>query len=187
MPGKDRGAGPPGSPLTDDHGPLPNSSSRSAVDGNRLAPISGTTTAYKRVVDLLRGMGKKVRPGVGQTMAQCPSHDDREASLAIYSKPGKVKLVCFAGCHEELDILPALGLSWPDKYDDPRGWRNRSGWRPDPAIKARSEARRSMGLVERAVDDLLQLPDLGERLCRGIAWARPELYTADRLAGDDHD
>jgi hypothetical protein len=125
---------------------------------------------YDLIVDRLRGMGKKVRAG-NPTMAQCPvlGHDDREASLAIYRKPGRVKLVCFAGCHEELDILPALGLGWPDKYDDPRGWANRSNWRPDPAIKARSEARRDMNLAQRAVDDLLHLPDLGERLCRDIA------------------
>jgi hypothetical protein len=125
--------------------------------------------AYERIVDRLIGMGKKVRPGA-PAMARCPSHDDREASLAIYRRPAKVKLVCFAGCHEELDVLPALGLEWPDKYDDPGGWVNRSGWKPDPAIKARQLARRDMTLVERAVDDLLQLPDIGERLCRGIAW-----------------
>jgi len=33
---------------------------------------------------------------------------------------------------------------------------------------------------QRAVDDLLQLPDLGERLCLGNASIRPELYTWER-------
>jgi hypothetical protein len=154
-----------------------------------ISRLHDTTSAYDRVVDRLRAVGKKVRPGVGQTMARCPSHDDREASLAIYRKPGKVKLVCFAGCHEELDILPALGLDWRDKYDDPSS--RSTSWRPDPAIKARAEARRDMTLVQRAVDDLLHLPDLGERLCRGIAWHRPELYIAERwgldISGDDHE
>jgi hypothetical protein len=129
-------------------------------------PISGTATAYERIVDLLQ----KFRDHGSYATALCPSHDDREASLAIYRKPGKIKLVCFGGCHEELDILPALGLSWLDKYDDAGGWVNRSSWRPDPAVKARSEARRDRTLIERATDDLLHLPDLGERLCRGIAW-----------------
>jgi hypothetical protein len=30
--------------------------------------------------------------------------------------------------------------------------------------------------TQRAIDDLLQLPDIGERLCLGIARIRPELY-----------
>jgi hypothetical protein len=110
------------------------------------------------------------RVGGGQTMAQCPRHEDREASLAIYCKPGKIKLVCFAGCDEELDVLPALGLDWPDKYDNPRGWADRTSWRPDPTVRARTEARRDMGPVQRAVDDLLHLPDIGERISRSIIW-----------------
>jgi hypothetical protein len=127
-------------------------------------------SAYERILDTLAQHGSRYRAGANQTMAQCPAHEDREASLAIYRKPGKIKLVCFAGCDEELDILPALELDWPDKYDDPEGWRSRTDWRPDPAVQARIEARRKMGPVERALDDLLRLPDLGERLCRGIAW-----------------
>jgi hypothetical protein len=31
-----------------------------------------------------------------------------------------------------------------------------------------------------ALDRLLELPDLGERLCRSIAVVRPELYIAER-------
>jgi hypothetical protein len=127
-------------------------------------------SAYERILEALDQHGSRYREGANQTMAQCPAHEDREASLAIYRKPGKIKLVCFAGCDEELDILPKLELDWPDKYDDPRGWANRTGYRPDPAIQARIDARGKMNLIERAVDDLLHLPDLGERLCRGIAW-----------------
>jgi hypothetical protein len=33
---------------------------------------------------------------------------------------------------------------------------------------------------QRALDGLLQLPDLGERLCLGIARIRPELYIWER-------
>jgi hypothetical protein len=43
-----------------------------------------------------------------------------------------------------------------------------------------SKARRNMTPSQRAVDDLLQLPDLGERLCLGNARIRPELYTWER-------
>jgi hypothetical protein len=127
-------------------------------------------TAYERILALLAQHGSRYREGDGQAVAQCPSHDDREASLGIYRKPGKVQLVCFAGCDAELDVLPALGLEWPDKYDEPDGWRNRPGYRPDPAVRARAERRRKMTLTQRALDDLLRLPDLGQRLCRAIAW-----------------
>jgi hypothetical protein len=146
--------------------------------GSRDGWRDAAGTAYDRIVDRLRSIGKRVRPGVGQTMAQCPSHDDREASLAIYRKPGKVKLVCFAGCHDELDILPALGLTLPDLWDNPR--ERRAPYRPDPDLQARIEARRNMTPVQRAVDDLLQLPDLGERISRSIVWHD----NAERLRGD---
>jgi hypothetical protein len=53
-------------------------------------------------------------------MAQCPSHNDRQASLAIYRKPRRIKIVCFTGCHNELDILPALGLTLRDLWDEPK-------------------------------------------------------------------
>jgi hypothetical protein len=70
-------------------------------------------------------------------------------------------------CNDALDILPALGLAVRDLFDKP-GAPN--GYQPNPAVQARIEARRNMNQVQRAVDDLLHLPDLGERLCRAIAW-----------------
>jgi hypothetical protein len=100
-------------------------------------------------------------------MAQCPSHDDRQASLAIYRKAGRIKIVCYAGCDDALDILPALGLSVRDLWDELSNALN--SYRPDPAVQARVEARRAMDPVQRAVDDLLHLPDIGERLARCIA------------------
>jgi hypothetical protein len=132
-------------------------------------------SAYERILDRLTEAGKRYRDGVGQTMSQCPSHEDREASLAIYRKSGKIKIKCFAGCDDVRDVLPALRLSLPDLWDESRG-------NPgiDPAVMARIEARRNMNLVQRAVDDLLHLPDIGQRLCLGIARIRPELYIAER-------
>ena len=41
-------------------------------------------------------------------------------------------------------------------------------------------ARRTMTPLEKQPDDLLQLPDLGERLCPAIARIRPELYIWER-------
>jgi hypothetical protein len=100
-------------------------------------------------------------------MAQCPAHEDREASLAIYRKPGRIKIVCYAGCDDALDILPALGLTLSDLWDAPHG--PRTPVQPDPELQARITARRSMTPIQRALDDLLHLPDLGERLCQCIA------------------
>jgi hypothetical protein len=127
-----------------------------------------TATAYERLLDRLRDQGKRHREGPGQTMAQCPSHDDRQASLAIYRKAGRIKIVCYAGCDDALDILPALGLGVRDLFDEPEHSANLR-LAPDPAVQARIQARRNMTPVERALDDLLHLPDFAERLCRCIA------------------
>jgi hypothetical protein len=130
--------------------------------------MSAATGAFDRLLDALRAQGKRYREGVSQTMAQCPAHEDREASLAIYRKPGRIKIVCYAGCDDALDILPALGLGVGDLFDEPRGSANLPTL-PDPAVQARIEARRNMTPVQRVLDDLLHLPDLGERLTRCIA------------------
>jgi hypothetical protein len=147
-----------------------------------MARCTMTATAYERVLDQLRNQGKRVRESGKEARAQCPSHDSRRATskpLAIYSKPDKAKVVCFVGCSDVLDVLPALGMTVADLYDDRRGG-SRTAHKPDPEIQARIEARRSMTPSQRALDDLLQLPDLGERLCLGIARIRPELYLWER-------
>ena len=73
-----------------------------------------------------------VRDYGSHAQAQCPSHEDRRPSLTIYRKPGRVKPVCYAGCDDELDILPALDLAWPDKYDEPRSKSSQLNLGPDP-------------------------------------------------------
>jgi hypothetical protein len=139
-----------------------------------------TATAYERIIEKLREQGKKVRQGTSYSVAQCPSYDHRQTSLTIYSKPGKAKVVCFAGCNDALDVLPALGMTVVDLYDDRRGKLRMTSYAPDPKIMARIGARRAMTPSQRALDDLLQLPDLGERLCLAIARIRPELYIWER-------
>jgi hypothetical protein len=136
-------------------------------------------TAFDRIIDRLRDQGKKVRQTGAHATAQCPSHDDRQASLAIYNKPGKTKVVCFAGCNDALDILPALDMDIAGLYDE-GGTGPRTAYKPDPELQARIEARRNMTPAQRALDDLLQRPDLGERLCLGNARTRPELYIWER-------
>jgi hypothetical protein len=152
-----------------------------------------TATAYERILDQLRDQGKKVLVGTKEARAQCPSHEsDKRHSkpLAIYDKrdKGRAKLVCFVGCNDVLDILPALGMTVADLFDERRSGP-RTAYRPDPQMQARTEARRSMTPPQRALDDLLQRPDFGERLCLDIARMRPELYIWEReqLASDAPD
>jgi DNA primase len=50
---------------------------------------------------------------VGSTwMAKCPAHDDRNPSLSINQKNGKILVKCFAGCEQQQVIaaLTVLGL-----------------------------------------------------------------------------
>ena len=51
--------------------------------------------------------------------AQCPAHEDREASLSISQGRDRALIKCHANC-AKLDILAALGLSWADLCDEPR-------------------------------------------------------------------
>jgi hypothetical protein len=79
--------------------------------------------------------------------------------------------VCFAGCSDVLDVLPALGMTVADLYDEKsNGVRTTVRTVPDPQIQARIATRRAMTPSQRALDDLLQLPDLGERISRSIIW-----------------
>jgi hypothetical protein len=148
-----------------------------------------TDTAYERIVDKLQEMDLRVRPGSRSATALCPSHDDRQPSLAVYDKDGKAKIKCFAGCDDALDILPALGMTVADLYDEKRSGKNS---RPSPEVLAwaeRAEARKGMSTSQKALDDLLQPADIGERLCLAIARNRPELYIWEReqLAGETND
>jgi hypothetical protein len=92
--------------------------------------LTATTNAYERIVDKLHELDLRVRTGYNSSVAQCPSHDDRQASFAVYDKGGKAKVVCFTGCDDELGVLPALGMTVADLYDSPRSGKRH---RPDPA------------------------------------------------------
>lgn len=51
--------------------------------------------------------------GHGEWMAQCPAHQDSNASLHLTDKGDVFLMHCFAGCRET-DILQQLGLTWRD-------------------------------------------------------------------------
>lgn len=62
----------------------------------------------------------KVRKNGHGWMACCPAHTDRNQSLSVTEKDGKVLLYCFAGC-QTIDVLTAVGMGWADIMP-PRNW-----------------------------------------------------------------
>ena len=74
---------------------------------------------------LLNRLERVKRVGPSSWMARCPAHDDRNPSLSISLKEGKILIHCFAGCAPEA-VLGAVGLTWRDlREPDP--------WRPWPS------------------------------------------------------
>ncbi|HZR53642.1 MAG TPA: hypothetical protein VFB06_29560 [Streptosporangiaceae bacterium] len=90
--------------------------------------MSAQGAAVARVVSALREKGRRVEPhGTGSYMAQCPAdgHDDRKASLSVAQGDVGAVLCCQAGC-DTRDVLAALGLSWPDLFEQPQRAKDRS-------------------------------------------------------------
>lgn len=67
---------------------------------------------------------------------KCPTHIDKEASLTISEKNGKLLLHCHAGC-ETKDILEEVGLTFQDLGDyNPLQWRERLEFKQGKRIEA---------------------------------------------------
>ena len=65
-------------------------------------------------IDLVLSRLEKVTGKAPSWMAQCPAHDDRQASLHISEKPdGRVIFHCHAGCGGA-DVVQALGIQFGD-------------------------------------------------------------------------
>jgi len=58
------------------------------------------------------------RVGAGY-MAQCPAHEDRNPSLSIVEKAGRILLKCQAGC-ETREVLGSAGLTFEDLREEPK-------------------------------------------------------------------
>ncbi len=58
------------------------------------------------------GLNKVKWPGDYKFSACCPAHDDRNPSLSVSDKNGKILVKCFAGCTQEevIGALRDLGL-----------------------------------------------------------------------------
>ena len=67
------------------------------------------------------------RAGPNSWMARCPAHPDRNPSLSVSVKGGRVLVHCFAGCHPDA-VLGAVDLTWKD-LREPNPW----AWSPLPS------------------------------------------------------
>lgn len=61
---------------------------------------------------------EKVRKSGDGYVACCPAHKDKNPSMSVTERQGKVLLHCFAGCCPD-DILDAVGMKWGDFFAEP--------------------------------------------------------------------
>ena len=64
------------------------------------------------ISDIARGLSKVWWHGDHKFTACCPAHDDRNPSLSVSDKNGKILVKCWAGCTQEevIGALRYLGL-----------------------------------------------------------------------------
>lgn len=74
-------------------------------------------SGLRNVLAALDKSGSRVKQHGGYYTAQCPAHDDRNASLSIDQGEKGAVLQCHARCSTD-DIRIALDLNWPDLFDN---------------------------------------------------------------------
>lgn len=74
-------------------------------------------SGLRNVLAALDKSGSRVKQHGGYYTAQCPAHDDRNASLSITQGEKGAVLNCHARCQTD-DIRIALDLNWPDLFDN---------------------------------------------------------------------
>jgi len=104
-------------------------------------------------VEVLLGRLEGVRPaGPHSWVARCPAHDDRDPSLSVSVKDGRVLLHCFAGCGPD-EVLGAVGLTWKDLRTPDWAWSplpSRAKPKPEPEAPTPEDRARWEALWERA-------------------------------------
>lgn len=96
--------------------------------GRQFDPIHELSNALQRAGCKMRGNPYHH----DKWAAQCPAHDDRDPSLSIELRNGKVLLYCFAGCSTK-SVLEALDLEWCDLFaPDFRGAEIVANFPPPP-------------------------------------------------------
>lgn len=74
-------------------------------------------SGLRNVLAALDKGGSRVKQHGGYYTAQCPAHEDRNASLSVRQGEKGAVLQCHAGCATD-DIRIALDLNWPDLFDN---------------------------------------------------------------------
>ena len=104
-------------------------------------------------MEVLLGRLEGVRPaGPHSWVARCPAHDDRDPSLSVSVKDGRVLLHCFAGCGPD-EVLGAVGLTWKDLRTPDWAWSplpSRAKPKPEPEAPTPEDRARWEALWERA-------------------------------------
>jgi Toprim-like len=103
--------------------------------------------AYRRLIDALEAHGSTGRDHGARAQYHCPSHEDGTPSLSITDAADRVLVCCRAGC-DSIDVLEAIGLDWPDLFDERatgKNW-NRSTLRKVGA-RANGDGRVTLGSV----------------------------------------
>lgn len=104
--------------------------------------------------------------------ARCPAHEDRSPSLSVtIGADGRALLRCHAGC-ATADVIAALGLTWPDLFED--GHRHAGRRRVIPP--------KPVDNADPVVEILAALSVVG------IAWRNTRdhrMFVADRCPGCD--
>lgn len=72
---------------------------------------------FENVVRALNARGARLMRSGGGYVTQCPAHEDRSPSLSVGQGAGKAVMKCHAGC-DTPDVMLALGLNWPDLFDN---------------------------------------------------------------------
>lgn len=72
---------------------------------------------FENVIRALNARGARLMRSGGGYVTQCPAHEDRSPSLSVGQGDGKAVMKCHAGCDTQ-DIMLALGLNWPDLFDN---------------------------------------------------------------------
>ncbi len=68
---------------------------------------------YNNILSRIKGLKQRKDGYIGL----CPAHDDRNPSLSVTEKDGRILLKCHANC-ETADIVKALGLEMKDLFSD---------------------------------------------------------------------
>jgi hypothetical protein len=138
-------------------------------------------------VDVLLARLEGVRPaGPHSWMARCPAHEDRDPSLSVSVREGRVLVHCFAGCAPEA-VLEAVGLTWKDlRGSDPWAWSpvpSRAKPQPsEPETPTPEDLERWESLWERAKPGH---PLLGRYLrARGLSLEPPPTLRVVYLRGE---